>query len=174
MKTIIANKSDLAYTSKVIDGVTHIIITEDIAIDKNNFEQRVKVALLLTGKSQYEICKKLAISPAAFLSKCRNGKVNFDEQKTIADAIGCGIEIKFVFPDNAEIKGDNARELVSLACEYAGITMMELSERLSMSRQNFSGILLNNKLNFEGFQNIAAALGCEYVNYFKLDDGTRI
>lgn len=174
MEVKIANKERTKCDIDVIDGVTHITITEKIIIERSNFEQRVKVVLFLNNKSQYEVCKELDILQGNFLTRCRNGKLNFDEQRRIADALGCKIVIKFTFGDGAEYIGKTARQLIADSCAHANITMAELSERLGKSRQTFSSKILNGRFTDSELAEVANKIGCTYSNYFELEDGTRI
>lgn len=174
MKTNIANREQKNYEVKMINGVTHIFLTEEIIIDRANFEQRVKVVLLLSNKSQYEVCKELDMLQSNFLIRCRNGKFTFDEQRKIADAMGCKIVIKFTFDDGAEYIAETVRQLIVDSCAHAKITLAELSERLGKSRQTFHSKLNNGRFTDSELAQVAEKIGCTYSNYFELEDGTRI
>lgn len=174
MKVNIANKEQISCITEVIDGVTHITITERIIIDRTDFEQRVKVVLLLNNKSQYEVCKELGIQQGNFLTRCRNGKLSFDEQRRIADALGCKIVVKFTFDDGAEYVAETARQLIVDSCAHAKMTLMELSERLGKSRQAFNSKINNGRFTDSELSEVASKIGCTYSNYFELEDGTHI
>ena len=174
MKVNIANKEQTSCDIKVIDGVTHITITEEIVIDSSDFEQRVKVVLLLNNKSQYEVCKELDMLQATFLTRCRTGKFTFDEQRKIADALGCKIVAKFTFEDGAEYIAETAHQLITDSCAHAKITQMELSERLGKSRQTFNSKLNKGRFTDAELAEVASKIGCTYSNYFELEDGTHI
>ncbi len=174
MNVNIANKEQTNCNIEVIDGITHITITEKIVIDRADFEQRVKVVLLLNNKSQYEVCKELGTLQSNFLSRCRNGKLTFDEQRRIADALGCKIVIKFTFNDGAEYIAETARQLIVDACAHAKMTLMELSERIGKSRQTFNSKLNNGRFTDSELDEVANKIGCTYSNYFELEDGTHI
>lgn len=174
MKTNIANKEQISCDIEVIDGVTHITITEKIVIDRTDFEQRVKVVLLLNNKSQYEVCKELDMLQGNFLTRCRTGKFTFDEQRRIAEALGCKIVVKFTFDDGAEYIAETARQLIVNSCVHAKMTLMELSERLGKSRQTFNSKLNNGRFTDSELAEVANKIGCTYSNYFELEDGTQI
>lgn len=174
MKVNIANKEQTSCNIEVINGVTHITITEKIIIDRTDFEQRVKVVLLLNNKSQYEVCKELGMLQSNFLTRCRNGKLTFDEQRRIADALGCKIVVKFTFDDGAEYIAETARQLIVDSCAHVKITLMELSERLGKSRQTFNSKLNNGRFTDSELADVANKIGCTYSNYFELEDGTHI
>ena len=173
MRTNIADKEQTSYDIEVINGITHITITEKIVIDRADFEQRVKIVLFLNNKSQYEVCKKLGILKGSFLTKCRTGKLTFDEQRRIAEALGCKIVIKFTF-DGVEYIAETARQLIVDSCAHAKMTLMELSERLGKSRQTFNSKLNNGRFTDSEIADVANKIGCTYSNYFELEDGTRI
>lgn len=174
MKVNIANKGQTSYDVEVIDGITHITITEKIVIDRADFEQRVKVVLLLTNQSQYEICRKLGVLQSNFLTRCRTGKLTFDEQRRIAEALGCKIVVKFTFDDGAEYIAETARQLIVDSCAHAKITLTELSIRLGKSKQTFNSKLNNGRFTDSELADIANKIGCTYSNYFELKDGTHI
>lgn len=164
----------IKYESKVIDGVTHIYIINEIKVDKTDFEQRVKIVTVLQQKKLEWVARKFGLTQSSFLTRCRTGKMNFLEQHKLAEILGCEVVIKFTFDNGAEHTGSTAKELVVNACAYAKISQMELGERLGRSRQAFNSKLNTGRFTDVELMEIADKIGCTYFNYFKLDDGTQI
>lgn len=52
---------------KVIDGVTHVFIINEIVVNNNDFEQRVKVATILSNMTLGDVAKRFGITQATFL-----------------------------------------------------------------------------------------------------------
>lgn len=63
---------------------------------------------------------------------------------------------------------------IKLAEAYAGMKEAELSRKLGTSSQAFGQRMKTGKFTSAELENIAAALGAEYVCYFKFPDGTQI
>ena len=63
---------------------------------------------------------------------------------------------------------------IKLAEAYAGMKEAELSRKLGTSSQAFGQRMKTGKFTSAELENIAEALGAEYVCYFKFPDGTRI
>lgn len=141
---------------------------------KMNFEQRVKIVAYLNNKTIKDLAKEFNISLSSFTSRCKTGKMNFADQRTIAEILGCTIVIKFVFDDGVEYTGKTAKELITDACAHVGMTQTELSERLGKSRQTVSSKLIKGKFTDAEIEEIASKIGCTYYNYFELVDGSRI
>ena len=66
---------------KVIDGVTHVFIINEIVVNNNDFEQRVKVATILSNMTLGDVAKRFGITQATFFTRCKTGKMNFIEQR---------------------------------------------------------------------------------------------
>ena len=75
--------------------------------------------MFLNDKSQYEVCKELGMLQGNFLTRCRTGKFTFDEQRQIAEALGCKIVVKFTFDDGTEYIAETARQLIADSCAHA-------------------------------------------------------
>ena len=166
--------AETTYKSEVIDGRTHVYIINDIVVDNSNMEQRIKVASLVSGKTMGELADRLNVSQTNLLSRSKTGKFTFPEQREIAEAIGCKLIVKFVFPDSSEFTGDTVKEMVSDSCLHAGITQNDLATMLGKTKQTFSSKLKMGRFTDEDLEQIAGKLGCNYYNYFELNDGTRI
>ena len=63
---------------------------------------------------------------------------------------------------------------VKASCELAGMSLTELAEKLGMSQQNFSKRLKVGKFTQEELEEIAKALGANYISVFEFPNGTRI
>ncbi len=66
------------------------------------------------------------------------------------------------------------QQKVKAACDVAGISLTELGRRMGMSQASISQRLKTGKFLKEELEQMADALGCEYVSYFKFPDGTKI
>lgn len=174
MRAIVTEKEQSSYVAEVIDGATHITITDKIVIDSADYEQRIKVVLFLNDKSQYEIAKALGVQQPSVLSKCRKGRFTFEELRRLADIMECKVVIKFIFDDGKEITGDSARSLIVHACNHAGISLTELGVRLGKTRQALNERLNKGRFTYKEMTDIANSIGCKYSNYFELDNGVRI
>lgn len=63
---------------------------------------------------------------------------------------------------------------IKLAETYASIRESELSRKLGTSPQAFGQRMKTGKFTSVELEDIASALGAEYVCYFKFPDGTKI
>lgn len=63
---------------------------------------------------------------------------------------------------------------IKLAEAYAGVKEAELARRLDTSSQAFGQRMKTGRFNSADLENIASALGAEFVCYFKFPDGTQI
>lgn len=162
------------YEIKVIDGVTHVFVINEIVVNNNDFEQRVKVATILLNMTLGDVAKQFGITQAAFSARCKTGKMNFIEQRKIAEILGCTSVIKFVFDDGSVFEGHTVKQLIMDACAHVNMTQMELGEHLGKSRQSFNDKLNRGRFTDNEIRDIANKIGCTYYNYFKMEDGTRI
>lgn len=162
------------FKTAVVDGKEVIQFIDEIVIDRYNFEQRIKILTMIRKTTLGEVSKKFGVTQASFFSRCRRGKMSFEEQRKIAEIFDCDVVIKFVFDDGKEFEADTIRELVANSCKYVGITQAELGERLGKSRQTFSIRLIKGRFTAKEIAEIAEKIGCKYVNYFELNDETRI
>lgn len=166
--------TDTMIKAKVIDGATHIFIIDKIVINNDDFEQRLKVAAIISNMSLGDIARQFGVTQPAFFSRCKIGKLNFPEQRRIAEILGCTSVIKFVFDDGAVFEGHTAKQLIMDACAHVNMTQTELAKRLKKSRQGFSDKLNKGHFTDSEIRDIASKIGCTYYNYFKMSDGTRI
>ena len=69
-----------------------------------------------------------------------------------------------------------SKQLIEMACSYAGLGNNELGRRMGMSASLFSQRLKTGKFTLEEWQQIASALGAdpESVISFKFPDGKEI
>lgn len=139
-----------------------------------DFGQRVKTVLLQLGKTQADLSKQLGISQANFFARCKTGKFTFAELHEIAGYLGCQVVIKYVFDDGTECTGDSAKAMIRSACKYAKMTFGDIADNLGKSRQTFSSKLKLGRFTDGDLSDIAGIIGCKYVNYFQLEDGTCI
>ena len=63
---------------------------------------------------------------------------------------------------------------IKLAETYAGISEAELARRIGTTSQAFGQRIKTGKFSSVDLNNIAAALGAEFVCSFKFPDGTEI
>ena len=63
---------------------------------------------------------------------------------------------------------------IKMAEAYAGISEAELSRRMNTTAQAFGQRMKTGRFNSADLENIASALGAEFVCYFKFPDGTQI
>ena len=159
---------------KVIDDVTHVFIINEIVVNNNDFEPRVKVATILSNMTLGEVAKQFGVTQSTFATRCKTGKMNFIEQRRIAEILGCISVIKFIFDDGSVFEGQTVKQLIMDACSHANMTQMELGERLGKSRQSFNDKLNKGRFTDDEIRNIASKIGCTYHNYFEMKDGTRI
>ena len=66
------------------------------------------------------------------------------------------------------------QQRVKASCELAGMSLTELAEKLGTSQQNFSKRLKVGKFTQEELEEIAKALGANYISVFEFPNGTRI
>ena len=66
------------------------------------------------------------------------------------------------------------QQRVKASCELAGMSLTELAGKLVMSQQNFSKRLKVGKFTQEELEEIAKALGANYISVFEFPNGTRI
>ena len=63
---------------------------------------------------------------------------------------------------------------IKLLCVRYKITQAELARRLGKSTQNFSQKMKRGSFTVDEMKEIASTLGCTYVGYFDLPDGSKI
>lgn len=68
----------------------------------------------------------------------------------------------------------NIEQKVNMALAYKGISQAELARRTGMTPANFNKRLKVGKFSNEELQQIAKALGGNYVFTFEFPDGTKI
>ena len=68
----------------------------------------------------------------------------------------------------------NIRRRIRAACDLAGITVTELGEKIGYSQSAFSQKLSNGRFTKGDLEQVAEILGCEYICYFEMLDGTKI
>lgn len=68
----------------------------------------------------------------------------------------------------------NTSEQVKVLCVRSGVSLSELARRIHQSPQNFNAKLKRNTLTQSELNEIAAALGAVYEQYFLLPNGDRI
>lgn len=139
-----------------------------------NFEQRVKIAAYIQHKTLRDMAKEFGVTQSAFLSRCKKGKLNFNEQRKVAEILGCNIIIKFVFDDGSEYTANTVKTLVMDACAHVDMTQAELGKRLGKSRQTFNSKLNNGRFTDDELLEVASKIGCTYHNYFEMEDGSQI
>lgn len=159
---------------KVIGGVTHVFIINEIVVNNNDFEQRVKVATILSNMTLGDVAKQFGVTQATFSTRCKTAKMNFNEQRKIAEILGCSSVIKFVFDDGSVFEGKTIKQLIMAACAHVNMTQTELAKRLKKSRQSFNDKLNKGRFTDDEIRKIANEIGCKYYNYFKMKDGTKI
>ena len=174
MRIIVTDGEQCSCTTEVIDNATHITITDKIVVDSSDYLQRLKIVLFFNDLSANEVSKRLGVFQHGLVSKCRIGKFTFDELRQFADAMECKIVIKFIFDDGTEITGDSARSLIVNACIHAGISLTELGVRLGKTRQALNERLNKGRFTHKEMTDIANGIGCNYSNYFELENGMRI
>ena len=174
MDANIENRERLGYEIKVVDGVTYVGITDGIKVDNRNFHQRVKVVALLKGITMSHIAAGFGCSVNNLSARLKNGKLGFDEQRRIAEILEVGIVIRFVFADGALFDGDTPGEMISGACRHADISQPQLAAMMGSSRQALRSRIINGHFTDLELEKIAGHIGCEYENYFVLEDGSRI
>ena len=64
--------------------------------------------------------------------------------------------------------------MIKMAETYAKVTEAELARRLGTSPQALGQRVKTGKFTTAEMENIATALGCEFVCHFKFPDGTQI
>lgn len=154
-------------------GKTVIRITDTIEVDNYNFENRVKTIAYIKDLDLADVARKFGISQKAnFIARLNTGRLQFAEQRKIAEILGVDIVIKLVIGQN-EITAESASEMIRECCTYRDRTLLSLAKELGVSRQ-----ALNTKLNCDRFdhkeiEKIAKLLGGKYCNYFVID-GIRI
>jgi transcriptional regulator with XRE-family HTH domain len=63
---------------------------------------------------------------------------------------------------------------IRILCIRRGITMRELSLRMGMSPQNFSGKLKRESFSYQELEAMAQAAGCQFRMEFVLPDGDTV
>lgn len=67
-----------------------------------------------------------------------------------------------------------AKQLIDMACAYAGISKAELARRLHWSPQSLSNRIATGKFSLEDWENIAAAVGAQCRMQIIFPDGKKI
>ena len=65
-------------------------------------------------------------------------------------------------------------EKIKILCVRAGISVAELSRRVGKSPQNFNAKMKRGTFSVAELEQIAAAVGCTYENYFVWINGDKI
>lgn len=68
----------------------------------------------------------------------------------------------------------DVKTMVSMAAAYKGISQAQLARDLGTTPANLNKKLGRNTLTKEDLEQIAEALGGEYVCYFEFPDGTKV
>lgn len=161
--------------TETIDDVTHVYVINEIVVDNKNFEQRVKVATILSEKTLGEVAEEFGTSLTNFTLRCRTGKMDFAEQRKIAEILGCTAVMQYVFDDGAVYQEKTIKDLVMGALRHVHMTQWELGKCLGYSaRQAFSLKLNHGRFNDDDLRRIGTEIGCKYYSYFETKDGTKI
>lgn len=65
--------------------------------------KKIKAAEGYSGIPERKLAELLNTSPSAFNQRMKTGKFTGDELEQIASALGCRVEMKFIFKDGTEI-----------------------------------------------------------------------
>lgn len=68
----------------------------------------------------------------------------------------------------------NMEQKVKMALAFSGVSQAEAARQIGESPSNFNQKVKKNTLNKETLEAFAAAIGAEYVCYFRFPDGTQI
>ena len=66
------------------------------------------------------------------------------------------------------------QQKVKAACDVAGMSLTELGAKMGMSQSSISKRLKTGKFTQEELETIAKIIGCEYVSFFKFNNGVKI
>ena len=75
---------------------------------------------------------------------------------------------------HSEVITMTAKQLIEMACAYAGITKADLARNLGWSPQTLSNRLNTEKFTIEEWQRIGAAMGATAQISFTFPDGKEI
>lgn len=65
-------------------------------------------------------------------------------------------------------------QLIKVALSYAGMTQAELADKIGMNKSNFNARMKRESFSRIEMEQIAKALGMEFVYTFKMQDGKTI
>ncbi|MCI8365851.1 MAG: helix-turn-helix transcriptional regulator [Eubacterium sp.] len=65
-------------------------------------QEQIETALIHSGLSQKEFCKKIEMSPSSLIQRMKTGKFTKQELEKMAKAMGCDYISCFRFPDGRE------------------------------------------------------------------------
>ena len=67
------------------------------------FQEKLRMALAKVNMSEAAFARALGTTPSALNQRIKTGKWKDEDYVKMAEAIGCKIEITFIFPDGTEI-----------------------------------------------------------------------
>lgn len=76
------------------------------------------------------------------------------------------------FDERSKAKMD--RKTITKAIGYSGVSQAELARKLGITPATFSNRLNKCRFSSDELEQIAAAIGAEYVEYFQFSDGVAV
>lgn len=117
-----------------------------------------------------EIYSELRITQILSIAAKKAGWNNDDLFYCPDEIIQKGLRL-FLQDENSKL---DIKQKVQMICNYAGISISELSKRLNVLTAAFNSKIKTGKLTKEELENIAEKVECKYISYFKFPDGVVI
>lgn len=158
------------YKSKIRSKKSIITVTDVIEVDNRNFLQRIETIVYLKQLDIREVGRKFGIDQKHyFLQRLENGRLDFDDQRKLADILDVELNFNILLNDGTVCTGNNTHEMIMAACEATGITISEMAIHFGTTRQAFQQRISNDRLPYEDIEKIAEYLGGTYNHYFEFD-----
>lgn len=142
--------------------------------NSNDIKTRIIFACEYGGIKKSELCSKIGVSQSSFSQRLDNGKFTKQELVDIAKAIGCKYKGYFRHNNGMIFDAPTIGQQTKDALEYCGMTIVDLSVKMGLTRQATSKRLSIGKLSQDDLEEIARYMDCDYISVFEFEDGTEI
>ena len=166
------------------------------------YDKRLKMLSKLSKTNLTTLAKSIDCNPTCFSTKMKNGKFTIAQKKTMAKAAEAEYIARFLCPDGKIFEGDSIRDMLVPAAENANMTINRVAMIFRINNDNLNvkysklndnelenvfvalgiincGYNFNTRLKNDKFTDIevselAKIVGCEYQNYFQLQNHMQI